>query len=182
MPRRAHSIKREILPDPMHGSLLIAKFINRVMMSGKKAVAEKIVYGALDKVQERMKSKQAQATPVVVEKTEGEEVAAPVARAKTVVEVLESVLDNVRPIVEVRPRRVGGSTYQIPTEVRVDRRDALAMRWVIEAAANRSEKSMVLKLAGELFDAFEGRGTAVKKRETVHAMAKANQAFAHFAR
>lgn len=186
MPRRAHAIKREILPDPMHGSLLIAKFINRVMMSGKKAVAEKIVYGALDKVQERMKAKLAQAAPVAAEKSDDEEggsaAGAPAARAKSVVEVLESVLDNVRPIVEVRPRRVGGSTYQIPTEVRVDRRDALAMRWVIEAAANRSEKSMVLKLAGELFDAFEGRGTAVKKRETVHAMAKANQAFAHFAR
>ena len=179
MPRRVHTIKREILPDPMHGSLLIAKFINRVMMSGKKAVAEKIVYGALDKVQERMKAKTAQAAPVVAEESDA---AATPARAKSVVEVLESVLDNVRPIVEVRPRRVGGSTYQIPTEVRVDRRDALAMRWVIEAAANRSEKSMVLKLAGELFDAFEGRGTAVKKRETVHAMAKANQAFAHFAR
>ncbi len=180
MPRRAHAIKREILPDPMHGSLLIAKFINRVMMSGKKAVAEKIVYGALDKVQERMKAKTAHAAPVVV--AEDSDAAATPARAKSVVEVLESVLDNVRPIVEVRPRRVGGSTYQIPTEVRVDRRDALAMRWVIEAASNRSEKSMVLKLAGELFDAFEGRGTAVKKRETVHAMAKANQAFAHFAR
>lgn len=183
MPRRRVSAKREILPDPMHGSLLIAKFINRVMTSGKKAVAEKIVYSALEKVQERMKSKQTQAASSNHEEDgESGSSTGSVVRTKSVVDVLESVLDNVRPIVEVRPRRVGGSTYQIPTEVRVDRRDALAMRWVIEAAQNRSEKSMVLKLAGELFDAFEGRGTAVKKRETVHAMAKANQAFAHFAR
>lgn len=181
MPRRRVSAKRQILPDPMHGSLTIAKFINRVMESGKKAVAEKIVYGALNKVQERMKSKQSQAAASDEEGGEGSEGGAP-RRVRTVVEVLDAVLDNVRPIVEVRPRRVGGSTYQIPTEVRVDRRDALAMRWIIEAAQNRSEKSMVQKLAGELYDAFEGRGTAVKKRETVHAMAKANQAFAHFAR
>lgn len=183
MPRRRVTAKREILPDPMHGSLLIAKFINRVMESGKKAVAEKIVYGALEKVQERMKSKQTQAaTTNTSDEDDGSASGGRTARVQSMAEVLESVLDNVRPIVEVRPRRVGGSTYQIPTEVRVDRRDALAMRWVIEAAQNRSEKSMVLKLAGELYDAHEGRGTAVKKRETVHAMAKANQAFAHFAR
>lgn len=175
MPRRRVSAKREILPDPMHGSLLIAKFINRVMQSGKKAVAEKIVYEALEKVQQKIKAKQSPSADA--EGSEGQ-----VQRFKTIVEVLDGVLDNVRPIVEVRPRRVGGSTYQIPTEVRADRRDALAMRWLIEGAQNRSEKSMVLKLAGELFDAFEGRGSAVKKRETVHAMAKANQAFAHFAR
>lgn len=183
MPRRRVTAKREILPDPMHGSLLIAKFINRVMESGKKAVAEKIVYGALEKVQERMKSKQTQAAASAQDEDDsGSAGRASGGRSLSMADVLESVLDNVRPIVEVRPRRVGGSTYQIPTEVRVDRRDALAMRWVIEAAQNRSEKSMVLKLAGELFDAYEGRGTAVKKRETVHAMAKANQAFAHFAR
>lgn len=181
MPRRRVTAKREILPDPMHGSLLIAKFINRVMESGKKAVAEKIVYGALEKVQERMKAKQTQAAANAQDEDDSGS-AGRGGRVHSMSEVLESVLDNVRPIVEVRPRRVGGSTYQIPTEVRVDRRDALAMRWVIEAAQNRSEKSMVMKLAGELYDAFEGRGTAVKKRETVHAMAKANQAFAHFAR
>jgi small subunit ribosomal protein S7 len=178
MPRRRVSEKREILSDPMHDSILIAKLINRVMESGKKAVAEKIVYGALDKVQERVsKSKTHQA--------EGNEEGGESHgshRPKTVVDLLEAALDNVRPIVEVRARRVGGSTYQIPTEVRSDRRDALAMRWVIESAQKRGEKSMVLKLAGELFDALEGRGAAVKKRETVHAMAKANQAFAHFAR
>lgn len=178
MPRRRVSEKREILSDPMHGSILIAKLINRVMESGKKAVAEKIVYGALDKVQERVSKSKAHHTEGAEEGGESHGSHRP----KTVVDLLEAALDNVRPIVEVRARRVGGSTYQIPTEVRSDRRDALAMRWVIESAQKRGEKSMVLKLAGELFDALEGRGAAVKKRETVHAMAKANQAFAHFAR
>jgi len=179
MPRRKVAAKREILADPVFSSLLIAKFINRVMKSGKKSVAEKIVYGALSKVQERLKS-QAKKDAAKDDDQGGEGSAGK--RFASVVELLDSALDNVRPTVEVKARRVGGSTYQIPTEVRVDRRDALAMRWIIESAQSRGEKGMVLKLAGELADALEHKGGAVKKRETVHAMAKANQAFAHFAR
>ena len=179
MPRRKVAAKREILPDPMYGSLLIAKFINRVMKSGKKSIAEKIVYGALDRVQENLKTrskKEQQAS-----KDEGAEAASSSSkRFNTIVELLEAILENVRPTVEVKARRVGGSTYQIPTEVRADRRDALAMRWLIESAQSRGEKGMVLKLAGELTDALDQKGGAVKKRETVHATAKANQAFAHF--
>jgi small subunit ribosomal protein S7 len=172
MPRRKVAAKREILADPMFGSMLIAKFINRVMKSGKKSVAEKIVYGALVKAQERIKSH-------AKKDEEGKDSGR---HFGSVVDLLEAALSNVRPMVEVKARRVGGSTYQIPTEVRAERRDALAMRWVIESASSRGEKGMVLKLAGELADALENKGGAVKKRETVHAMAKANQAFAHFAR
>lgn len=183
MPRRKVAARREILADPVFSSLLIAKFINRVMKSGKKSVAEKIVYGALNKVQERLKSH----TKKDAKDGEGDQGgesggSTSAKRYANVVELLDSALDNVRPTVEVKARRVGGSTYQIPTEVRVDRRDALAMRWIIESAQSRGEKGMVLKLAGELADALEHKGGAVKKRETVHAMAKANQAFAHFAR
>lgn len=182
MPRRKVAAKREILADPVFSSLLIAKFINRVMKSGKKSVAEKIVYGALNKVQERLKSHTKKEAAKEGDGDQGGEGGASAKRYATVVELLDSALDNVRPTVEVKARRVGGSTYQIPTEVRVDRRDALAMRWIIESAQSRGEKGMVLKLAGELADALEHKGGAVKKRETVHAMAKANQAFAHFAR
>jgi small subunit ribosomal protein S7 len=184
MPRRKVAAKREILADPVFSSLLIAKFINRVMKSGKKSVAEKIVYGALAKVQDRLKSQaKKEHKDGDADGAEGSSAGSSGGkRYGNVVELLDTALDNVRPAVEVKARRVGGSTYQIPTEVRVDRRDALAMRWIIESAQSRGEKGMVLKLAGELADALEHKGGAVKKRETVHAMAKANQAFAHFAR
>jgi small subunit ribosomal protein S7 len=154
MSRRRVAAKREILPDPKFGSELLAKFVNMVMQSGKKSVAERIVYGALEQVQNK-----------------GHE--DPVA-------VMTKAFDNVRPMVEVKSRRVGGATYQVPVEVRSVRRTTLAMRWMIEAARKRSEKSMPLRLAGELLDAAESRGTAVKKREDVHRMADANKAFSHY--
>ncbi len=154
MPRRRVVAKREILPDPKFGSELLAKFINMVMESGKKSVAEKILYGALDTVAERGKGEP--------------------------MEVLEKALENVRPVVEVKSRRVGGATYQVPVEVRPIRRNTLAMRWLIEAARKRSEKSMAQRLAGELMDAAEERGSAVKKREDTHRMAEANKAFSHY--
>jgi small subunit ribosomal protein S7 len=152
MPRRREVPKRQILPDPKHGSELLAKFINMVMTSGKKSTAERIVYGALDKLGER-----------------GEPLA-----------MLEQALENTRPLVEVKSRRVGGATYQVPVEVRPVRQNALAMRWVIDAARARSEKSMAMRLAGELLDASQSRGNAVKKREDVHRMAEANRAFSHY--
>ena len=155
MPRRREVPKRIILPDPKFGSEKLAKFINMVMKGGKKAVAERILYDALD---------------TIVAKKEGVDP----------LEVLDSALDNVAPMVEVRSRRVGGATYQVPIEVRPTRRQALAMRWLIEAARKRGEKSMNLKLAGELMDASEQRGSAVKKREDTHRMAEANKAFAHY--
>ena len=154
MPRRKEVPKRVILPDPKHGSEMLAKFINMVMERGKKSVAEKIVYGALDQMSERGKG--------------------------DALEMLEQALDNVRPVVEVKSRRVGGATYQVPIEVRPTRRNTLAMRWIIEAARKRSEKSMSRRLAGELSDASENRGVAVKKREDTHRMADANKAFAHY--
>lgn len=155
MPRRRVVAAREILPDPKFGSQTIAKFINHVMVDGKKSVAEKIVYGALETVAEKRK------------------VEDPVA-------FFEEVLESVRPTVEVKARRVGGATYQVPMEVRPSRRTALAMRWLADAAAKRSEKSMALRLAGELNDAAEGKGAAIKKRDDVHRMADANKAFSHF--
>ncbi len=154
MPRRRVAAKREILPDPKFQSQILAKFINHVMESGKKSVAERIVYGALDKVAERSK--------------------------QDPVEVFEKALDALRPAVEVKSRRVGGATYQVPVEVRPSRRTALAMRWMVDAARNRGEKSMPLRLAGEIMDAVEGKGSAVKKREDVHRMAEANKAFSHY--
>jgi small subunit ribosomal protein S7 len=154
MARRRAIPKRTILPDPKYKDLLLAKFINILMMDGKKAVAERVVYGALDQV---------------VEKSKGE-----------AVESLNKALENVRPMVEVKSRRVGGATYQVPVEVRADRRMALAMRWLVEAARKRSEKSMDRRLAGEIMDAMESRGSAVKKREDVHRMADANKAFSHY--
>jgi len=156
MPRRKIVAKRTILPDPKFGNELIAKFINTVMECGKKSVAEHIVYGALGRVAEKIKGEQ------------------------DALQLFEKALDNVRPLVEVKSRRVGGSTYQVPVEVRPVRRNALAMRWLVEAARKRSEKSMDMRLAGEILDAFESRGTAVKKREDTHRMAEANKAFAHF--
>ncbi len=154
MPRRRVVGQRKILPDPKFNSELLAKFINVIMQDGKKSVAEKIIYKALD---------------VVAEK-----------KGEDHLVVLEAALDNVRPAVEVKSRRVGGSTYQVPVEVRPVRRNTLAMRWLVEAARKRSEKSMALRLAGELLDASENKGTAVKKREDVHRMAEANKAFAHY--
>ena len=154
MPRRREVPKRIVLPDPKFGSLQIAKFVNMIMKGGKKSTAESIMYNALDRI---------------TEKSEGE-----------ATEVMEQALENVKPMVEVKSRRVGGATYQVPVEVRPDRRVALAMRWIIEAARKRGEKSMQLKLAGELMDASENRGSAVKKREDTHRMAEANKAFAHF--
>ena len=154
MPRRRIVARREVLPDPKHGSVLLAKFINMVMESGKKAVAERILYGALDQMAER--------------------------RGGESLEMLEQALENVRPVVEVKSRRVGGATYQVPIEVRANRRNSLAMRWLIDAARKRSEKSMAQRLAGELMDAAENRGSAVKKKEDTHRMAEANKAFSHF--
>ena len=157
MSRRTQAPRRSLLPDPKHGSQRLAKFINMVMRSGKKSVAEQIVYRALERISERSGQTEEQA-----------------------VEVLTQALDNVKPMVEVKSRRVGGATYQVPIEVRPIRRETLAMRWVIDAARSRSEKSMAYRLAHELMDAAENRGTAVKKREDTHRMAEANKAFSHY--
>jgi len=154
MARRRVAAKRMVLPDPKYRDGTVAKFINMVMLNGKKSVAEKIVYNALDQVVEKMKGEP--------------------------MDLLVKALDNVRPMVEVKSRRVGGATYQIPVEVRADRRTTLAMRWIVDAARRRGEKSMDRRLAGELLDAAENRGSAVKKREDVHRMAEANKAFAHY--
>lgn len=168
MPRRREVPKREILPDPKHHSELLAKFINVLMVSGKKSVAEKIIYGALSVMEERVKK---------IKKSDEDGASA---HAGNVLRYFEDALNNVRPSVEVRSRRVGGATYQVPVEVRNDRSIALGMRWIVQAARTRGEKGMMLRLAGELMDAFESKGSAVKKREDTHKMAKANQAFAHF--
>ena len=154
MSRRRVTAKREILPDPKFGDEIVARFINVIMKSGKKSVAERIVYGAFDQVGEKTKEE--------------------------ALEVFGRALENVRPIVEVKSRRVGGATYQVPVEVRPARRNALAMRWIVEAARSRGEKSMAARLAAELVEAAEKRGTAVKKREDTHRMAEANKAFAHY--
>ena len=154
MSRRV-SQRRELIPDPRFGSETLARFVNMLMSSGKKSVAEKVVYGALDQIQ----AKTSQASSL---------------------DVLHKALDNVQPLVEVKSRRVGGATYQVPVEVRPSRRVALAMRWLIDSARKRSEKGMVAKLAAELMDAHENRGSAVKKREDTHRMAEANKAFSHY--
>jgi small subunit ribosomal protein S7 len=170
MPRRRVVAKREILPDPLFSSELLAKFINCVMKSGKKSVAERIVYGALDEINKwSKKAKKDQ---------EGDADASGVGSSS--LEIFETALDNIRPTVEVRARRVGGSTYQIPCEVRTVRGIALAMRWLIKAAQSRSEKTMTLRLAAEIWDAMAKKGKAISERENMHRMAKANQAFAHF--
>ncbi|NCT57421.1 MAG: 30S ribosomal protein S7 [Legionella sp.] len=172
MPRRREVPKREILPDPKHHSELLAKFINVLMISGKKSIAESVVYGALDVMEERLRK---------VKKThEDDDSGRSGASSSSVLRSFESALDNIRPSVEVRSRRVGGATYQVPVEVRSERSVALGMRWLVNAARARGEKGMMLRLAGELMDAFENKGAAVKKREETHRMAKANQAFAHF--
>jgi small subunit ribosomal protein S7 len=154
MPRRRVVGQRKILPDPKFHNELLAKFINILMVDGKKSTAEKIVYGALD---------------ILSEKSE-----------KDHLELFETALDNIRPQVEVKSRRVGGSTYQVPVEVRPVRRNALAMRWLVEASRKRGEKSMAQRLANEMLDASDSKGSAVKKREDVHRMAEANKAFAHY--
>jgi len=154
MPRRRVVAKREVLPDPKFGNQTLAKFMNHVMISGKKSVAEKIVYGALDIVKEKLN--------------------------KDPLEVFDEALENIAPMVEVKSRRVGGATYQVPVEVRPSRREALAMRWLVEYSRGRGEKSMRQRLAGELIDASQSKGAAVKKREDVHRMAEANKAFSHF--
>ena len=154
MPRRRSPEKRKILPDPKYKDIIVAKFMNHIMKDGKKSVAEKIVYGAFSKIDETVKT-----DPV---------------------ELFKKALDTIGPMVEVKSRRVGGATYQVPIEVRPSRRQALAMRWLVEAARKRSEKSMDHRLAGELADAAEGKGSAVKKKEDVHRMAEANKAFSHF--
>lgn len=171
MPRRREVPKREILPDPKHHSELLAKFINVLMVSGKKSTAEKIIYGALDILEERLKK---------AKKSDDEGDGGKQGGAATVLQYFEQALDNVRPSVEVRSRRVGGATYQVPIEVRMDRSIALGMRWIVQSSRARGEKGMMLRLAGELVDAAQNKGAAVKKREEMHRMAKANQPFAHF--
>jgi len=154
MSRRRNSVRREVNPDPRFGSRMLARFVNMLMVDGKKSVAEAIVYGALDVIQTRT--------------------------GHDSLEVLQKALDNVQPMVEVKSRRVGGATYQVPVEVRPTRRSALAMRWLIDAARKRGEKGMGLRLAGEVMDATDNRGAAVKKREDTHKMAEANKAFSHY--
>jgi small subunit ribosomal protein S7 len=157
MSRRTQAPRRTTLPDPKYGNPMLAKFINMVMKSGKKSAAEKIVYGAIDRIADRNGNDKNRA-----------------------LELLSQALENIKPAVEVKSRRVGGATYQVPVEVRATRRETLAMRWAIEAARSRSEKSMAVRLAHELMDAAENRGAAVKKREDTHRMADANRAFAHY--
>jgi len=174
MSRRREIAKRAILPDPKHHSELLAKFINVLMISGKKSIAETIIYGALTVLADRIKKMKKADDDGADDGSKGG------SGSKTVLRYFEHALDQVRPTVEVRSRRVGGATYQVPVEVRMDRSIALGMRWIVQAARSRGEKGMMLRLAGELMDAYEGKGSAVKKREETHKMAKANQAFAHF--
>ena len=154
MPRRREVPKRTILPDPKFGDQTVAKFINVMMLDGKKSIPERIIYGALDIISER--------------------------GAEKPLDVFYEALDNIRPVVEVKSRRVGGATYQVPVEVRPSRRNALAMRWLVDSARNRSEKSMTQRLAGELIDAAEKRGGAARKKDEVHRISEANKAFSHF--
>jgi small subunit ribosomal protein S7 len=182
MPRRKAAIKREILPDPLYGSERLAKFISVVMRRGKKSVAEHIVYGALSEVAKRLKKDKQ--SPKKEDTSEGGSAEGGSGRVGSVnkenLEALDKALNNIRPAVEVKSRRVGGATYQVPIEVDPVRGIALAMRWVVKAAKSRGEKTMILRLAAEIVDAYEGRGTAVKMRDDMHRMAKANQAFAHY--
>lgn len=154
MSRRRAAVKRDVLPDAKFGDIILTKFINSLMYEGKKSVAERIIYGAMDKIQGR--------------------------GGKDSLELFHEALDNVRPALEVRSRRIGGATYQVPTEVRTDRAQALAIRWLITAARKRSEKTMIDRVSSELSDAANNRGAAVKKREDTHKMAEANRAFAHY--
>ena len=154
MSRRHAAVKRDILPDPKFGDRVLSKFMNNLMIDGKKSIAEGIVYGAFERVEGKLK--------------------------RAPVEVFHEALENIKPTVEVRSRRVGGATYQVPVEVRPERREALAIRWMIGAARKRNENTMIERLAGELMDAINSRGTAVKKREDTHKMAEANKAFSHY--
>jgi small subunit ribosomal protein S7 len=154
MPRRARVVRREIAPDARFGSKSLARFINKIMLSGKKSLAERIVYGALDRIEA-----QTHRSPL---------------------DVFDQALRNATPVLEVKPRRVGGATYQVPVEIRGERRNSLAMRWLINAARGRNGRSMTEKLAGELLDAFNNTGATIKRREDVHRMAEANKAFAHY--
>jgi small subunit ribosomal protein S7 len=154
MSRRHAAEKREVLPDAKYGDRVVTKFMNNLMVDGKKSVAERIVYSALERVETRLK--------------------------RAPIDAFHEALDNVKPSVEVRSRRVGGATYQVPVEVRAERREALAIRWLITASKNRNENTMEERLAAELLDAVNGRGTAVKKREDTHKMADANKAFSHY--
>lgn len=172
MSRRNAAPKRETLPDPVYQSEVVAVFVNHVMRHGKKSLAERVVYGAFNKMLDRLKGKQKE------EGDSGE--AGSGGRSAVILKMFTQALDNVRPAVEVKSRRVGGSTYQVPVEVRSERSTALAMRWIVDHAKGRGERGMMLRLAGELLDAYEGRGGAVKKREETYRMAKANQAFAHY--
>jgi len=154
MSRRHRAEKREIIPDPKFGDIVVTKFMNSIMLDGKKSTAERIVYGAFDIIENKTR--------------------------ENPIEVFHAALENVMPAVEVRSRRVGGATYQVPVEVRADRKQALAIRWLISAARNRNETTMVDRLSGEMLDAANNRGTAVKKREDTHRMADANRAFSHY--
>ena len=154
MPRRRRAQKRKILPDPKYKDLVVAKFINGLMMSGKKSIAEKIFYDSMDQIEKKLK--------------------------KDPLEVFKKAMENVAPILEVKSRRVGGATYQVPVEVRSDRRQALAIRWLVRYSRARSERTMADRLANELMAAYKGEGASVKKREDTHKMAEANKAFAHF--
>lgn len=154
MPRKGHISKRDVLPDPLYNSKLVTKFINQIMLDGKKGVAQKIVYGAFDKISEKT--------------------------GKDAIEVFETAMNNVMPLLEVKARRIGGATYQVPIEVRPERRQTLGIRWIVEAARKRGERQMKDRVAGELLDAFNNTGAAVKKREDTHKMAEANKAFAHY--
>lgn len=193
MSRRKAAPKRFVMPDPLFKSQLLAKFINSVMCSGKKSVAERIVYGALDEALEKyMKSGKAASNKKQDEDGEGSgstglsikhvsgDIRSSAEAREAALELFKAALGKVTPTVEVRSRRVGGSTYQVPMEIRPTRRMALAMRWLVDFAAKRNEKTMASRLANEILDAIENRGSAVKKREDVHRMAKANQAFAHY--
>ena len=154
MPRRGFVPKREVLPDPVYGSVVVAKLINNIMYDGKKGVAQKIVYGAFDIIKEK--------------------------EQKDALEVFEAALENIMPVLEVKARRVGGATYQVPLEIRPERRQTLGLRWIVTYARNRHEKTMAEKLAGEIIDAINGNGGAFKKKEDTHRMAEANKAFAHY--
>lgn len=154
MPRKGPAKKREVIPDPVYGSKMLARFINRILIKGKKSTAEKIVYGALDICAERAN--------------------------KSGIEIFEQAIRNVMPVVEVKPRRVGGATYQVPIEVRSDRRVSLAMRWMVTYARKRGGRTMVEKLAAEFLDAANNTGASIKKKEDSHKMAEANKAFAHY--
>ena len=154
MPRRSGVPKRDVLPDPMYNSKVLSKFINQIMMDGKKGIAQNIVYGAFEIIENKM--------------------------GKDPMEVFTQALENVKPLLEVKARRVGGSTYQVPLEIRADRRQTLAIRWMVMFSRNRGEKTMVEKVAGEIMDAYNNSGNSIKRKEDMHRMAEANKAFAHY--